>query len=245
MNTCYTSLILFLKTYQALFPQDSRIFGIDYIPQGAKIIAANHPNVTDTFHLALVMEDQLHTLLMGDLFFIPLLGQLLASSGQIPVYPGQKGTALQKASEALAVGGTVLIYPEAQLNPENRRLKGKSGAVRMSLISGAPIIPLGIYVPPSCTRTLRVQSNGRLRQGRWQTTGLCILYFGEPWLPSEEVHGAFDDTLIYALTDQLMGKIYALSQKAFQAWQQDRPAHPICYGWRDAFIHGQGVEETW
>ena len=245
MNLCYISLKLLLKTYQTLFPQDCRIFNPDHVPPGAKIIAANHPNVTDTFHLAMVTKDQLHTLVMGDLFSVPLLGWLLEASGQIPVYPGQKGATLQKACEILETGGTVLIYPEAQLNPENRLLKGKAGAVRMSLISGAPIIPLGIYVPPSCTRTVRTHTIRRLRQGRWQTTGLCILYFGEPWLPSEEVHEAFDDALTYALTDQLMGKISNLSQKAFQAWLQDRPIHHVRYGWRDAFINGRGGEETW
>jgi hypothetical protein len=163
MNFCYASLKLLLKTYKVLFPQDCRIFGADRIPKGAKIIAANHPNVTDTFHLAWVIKDQLHTLIMGDLF----------------------------------------------------------------------------SVPPSCTRTLRAQSNGRPRQGRWQTAGLCTLYFGDPWLPSNEIQGAIDDSLIYALTDQLMGKIYALSQKAFQVWLQDRSIHPVLYGWRDAFIDGQ------
>jgi 1-acyl-sn-glycerol-3-phosphate acyltransferase len=167
MNLCYISLKMLLKTYQTLFPQDCRIFEADRIPQGAKIIAANHPNVTDTFHLALVVKDQLHTLLMGDLFSIPVFGWLLAQSGQIPVFPKQKGIALQRACETLAAGSTVLIYPEARLNPENRHLKGKGGAIRMSLISGAPIIPLGIYVPPSCTRTLRVKSNEQLRQGCW------------------------------------------------------------------------------
>jgi len=239
MNFCYASLKLLIKTYQVLFPQDCRVFGADRIPQGAKIIAANHPNVTDTFHLVWVIKDQLHTLIMGDLFSVPVFGWLLAESGQIPVYPGQRGAALKKACETLATGGTVLIYPEAHLNPEYMRLKGKAGAVWMSLISGTPILPLGIYVPPSCTRTLRLQSNGRSRQGRWQTAGLCTLYFGDPWLPSNEVQGAIDHSLIYPLTDQLMGKIYDLSQKAFQVWLQDRSIHPVLYGRRDAFIDGQ------
>ena len=69
MNLCYASLIMLIKTYQNLFPQDCRIFNADSIPSGAKIIAANHPNATDTFHLALVLKDELHTLIMGDLFF--------------------------------------------------------------------------------------------------------------------------------------------------------------------------------
>ena len=171
MNHSYTSLKMLVKTYQTLLPQDCRIFNADSIPPGAKIIAANHPNVTDTFHLALAVKDELHTLIMGDVFSIPILGWLLAESGQIPVYAGQRGAALKKACEILAAGGSVLIYPEAQLNPEHRRMKGKSGAVRMSLISGVPIVPLGIYVPPTCTRAIRALYIGSPCQGRWQTTG--------------------------------------------------------------------------
>ena len=174
-----------------------------------------------------------------------MLGWLLVESGQIPVYAGQKGVALQKSCEILTAGGTVLIYPEAQLNPEHKRIKGKSGAVRMSLISGAPIVPLGIYVPPACTRELRAQSIGRPRQGRWQTTGLCTLYFGKPWLPSEEIRGAYDADHVHALTDQLMDKIYDLSQKAHQEWLRERPAQPVLAGWRDAFIDRQGVNDIW
>ena len=239
MNLCYASLKLLLKTYLTLFPQDCRIFNVDHLPRGAKIIAANHPNVTDTFHLALEIKEPLHTLIMGDLFSIPVLGWLLAGSGQIPVVPGQKEVALQKACEILSTGGTVMIYPEGRLNPENRKLKGKAGAVRMSLTSGAPIIPLGIYVPPSCTRILRTQSNQRLRQGRWQTVGRCTLYFGEPWLPSNEIDEAVDNAHIHALTDRLMEKIFDSSQKAFQAWLQDQPSHPVISGQPEAYIDSQ------
>ena len=245
MNNSYKSLKMLVKTYQSLFPQNCRIFNTDSIPPKTKIIAANHPNVTDTFHVALAVRDELHTLIMGDVFSIPVLGWLLAESGQIPVYMGQKEVALQKSCEILAAGGTVLIYPEAQLNPAHRRMKGKSGAVRMSLISRAPIVPLGIYVAPACTRAIRTKTIGRPRQGRWQTTGLCTLYFGKPWLPSDEIRGAYDANQNRALTNQLMDKIYISSQKAHQEWLRERLAQPVLSGWQDAFIDRQGVKEIW
>lgn len=240
MNLCYASLKLLLKTYRIILPQDCRIINADRIPPGAKIIAANHPNVTDTFHLALEIKEPLHTLIMGDLFSIPVFGWMLAASGQIPVYGNDKKIALQKACELLGTGSTVLIYPEARLNPGNQYLKGKAGAVRMSLTSGAPLIPLGIYVPDSCTRALRLQAGGRIRQGCWQTKGSCYLYFGDPWFPSYEIHASMDNTSIYTLTDQLMGQIYALSQKAFQAWLQDEPAHRVLYDRQNTLIDATG-----
>jgi 1-acyl-sn-glycerol-3-phosphate acyltransferase len=214
MNLSYASLVLIAKTYRTLLPQNCRVFGANHLPPGAKIIAANHPNFTDTFHLSLVIKDRLHILIQGAIFDTPVFGQLLTRSGQIPVYPGQKEAALQKACEYLAKGETVLIYPEAQWNPENKQLKGRSGAVRMSLVSGAPIIPLGIYVPDEDTRTLQGNDHGRTRQARWQISGCCYLCFGDPWLPSEETHGDVDLSLIHTLTDRLMGKIYDQSRLA-------------------------------
>lgn len=230
MNLSYASLVLIAKTYKTLLPQSCRVFGADHLPLGAKIIAANHPNFTDTPHLLLVIKDKLHVLIQGAIFNTPVFGTLLTRSGQIPVYPGQKEAALQKACEYLAKGETVLIYPEAQWNPDNKRLRGRSGAVRMSLVSGAPIIPLGIYVPDEHTRTLQVNDHGQTRQARWQIGGHCYLCFGDPWLPSKEAHGDVDLSLIQALTDRLMVKIYDQSRLAFLESQLESQAKRIPAG---------------
>jgi 1-acyl-sn-glycerol-3-phosphate acyltransferase len=237
MSLSYTGLILIAKTYQTLLPQNCRVSGANHLPSGAKIIAANHPNFTDTFHLSCVVKDQVHALIQGALFHKPVFGQLLTRSGQIPVYPEQKEAALQGACEYLAKGETVLVYPEAQWNPENKRLNGRSGAVRMSLASGAPIIPLGIYVPDDDTRTLRVNDHGRMRQARWQYKGSCYLSFGDPWLPSQETHGDVDQRVIHTLTDQLMGKIYDQSRLAFLESQLDRPVKHTPAGIDMAWTH--------
>jgi 1-acyl-sn-glycerol-3-phosphate acyltransferase len=223
MNLSYAGLMLIGKAYQTLLRQDCKVFGADHLPQGAKIVAANHPNCTDTFFLPWVIKDQLHTLVQGSLFDKPVFGRLLTGSGQIPVYPGQGQAALQKACECLTNRQTVLIYPEAQWNAENKRLQGRSGAVRMSLASGAPIIPLGIHVADDNTRWLRVNDHGRIREARWQIKGRCYLCFGDPWLPSAEVHGDVDSSLIHALTDQLMHKIQDQTRRAILESRLETP----------------------
>jgi 1-acyl-sn-glycerol-3-phosphate acyltransferase len=230
MNLSYASLKLAAKIYQTLLPQNCRVFGADHLPPGAKIIAANHPNCTDTFFLPFVIKEQLHILIKGVHFNNPVIGWLLTNCGHIPVNSGQGRAAFDKACEYLAKGEALLIYPEAQWNPENRRLKGKSGAVRMSLATGAPIIPLGIYVSDDNTRTVRVNRHGRTRQARWQIKGSCYLCFGDPWLPSEETHGEADPGLIHKLTDRLMGKIYDLSRLAFLKSRLEQPVERIPAG---------------
>jgi 1-acyl-sn-glycerol-3-phosphate acyltransferase len=223
MNLSYAALMLIGKVYQTLLPQDCKALGADHLPRGAKIVAANHPNCTDTFFLPWAIKDQIHTLIQGSLFHKPLFGRLLTGSGQIPVYPGQGAAALQKACEYLADGQTVLLYPEAQWNPDNKRLQGRSGAVRMSLATGAPIIPLGIHVPDDDTRWVRLNDHGKIRQARWQIKGRCYLCFGDPWLPSAEVHGDVDSGLIHALTDQLMDKIQEQTRRAILESRLETP----------------------
>jgi 1-acyl-sn-glycerol-3-phosphate acyltransferase len=223
MNPYYAGLKLIGRVYTTLLPQDCKVFGAGRLPQGAKIIAANHPNCTDTFFLPWVIKDPLHTLIQGSLFHKPLFGRLLAGSGQIPVYPGKGEAALRQACRCLADGQTVLIYPEAQWNPENKRLPGKPGAVMMSLVTGVPIIPLGIHVPDDNTRWVRVNDHGLVRQSRWQIKGRCYICIGDPWLPSAGAEGEADPALVRALTEQLMDKIYHQTRLAIRACRLEAP----------------------
>lgn len=225
MNLSYTSLMLLAKAYQTLLPQDCEVLGADHLPRGAKIIAANHPNCTDTMFLAWAIKDPLHALAQAALFHKPVFGRLLTRSGQIPVYPEQGAAALQKACEYLANGQTVLIYPEAQWNPDNKRLQGRTGTVRMSLATGAPIIPLGIHVADENTRWVRVNDHGKIRQARWHIKGRCYLCFGEPWLPSVEVQDDADPGLIRALTDHLMDRIFDQTQLAILQSRLETPVN--------------------
>jgi 1-acyl-sn-glycerol-3-phosphate acyltransferase len=214
MDICYNICKLIIGIYQRIFPQGYRVSGIEYLPLGAKIIAANHPNATDAIHLLFLLKEHIYILMQGDLFSIPVLGWLFAGSGQIPIYRNQGQLAIQKDGELLAQGKTLLIFPEGKLNPENQLLKGGSGAVRMSLMSGAPIIPLGIYLPERYTHHVIYHDKGLLRQGRWQTGGQCYFQFGPQWQPVQQITGKYKAPTIRELTGQLMQQIYALARQA-------------------------------
>src|SRR5437870_2866838 len=54
-------------------------------PAGPKIIALNHPNVTDAFVVPALFPDLLCGLIQADVFAVPLVGRLLVSTGQLPV----------------------------------------------------------------------------------------------------------------------------------------------------------------
>jgi len=193
---------LYTNGYLRFFSLKCNIEGAYPLPKGTKIIAANHPNATDSFHLVPILSETPHFLMRSNLFSKPIIGWLLNQAGQIQV--ADKGTTpFQQACTLLQMGKTIVIYPEGRLNPRYEKIKGKSGAIRLALESGAPIIPLGIYVPTKHVKDLRPYLNGRLSTGCWQTSGTCHLRFGVPWHPNphEKVH---------SLSHQLMIRIYAL-----------------------------------
>lgn len=86
----------------------------------------------------------------ASLFRVPVLGWLLRGSGQIPV---ERTGATRKGSDANPLGAAsqlirrqagVIVYPEGTLtrDPELWPMRGKSGAVRLALESGMPLIPV-------------------------------------------------------------------------------------------------------
>ena len=58
---------------------------------------------------------------------------------------GDAGLVLKQAEQALAAGACVIVYPEgtASRDPDLWPMVGKTGAARLALTTGAPVIPIG------------------------------------------------------------------------------------------------------
>ena len=214
MDSTYTIAKYILKTYLVFFSRGVHASYDKPFPPGAKIIAANHPNATDSFYLPFIIPEKLYFLIQSNIFSIPGFGWLLSWTEQIPVNPNDRLKALECACRVLLRGKTVVIFPEGRLNPQNIVLKAGTGAVRMSLVSGAPIIPVGIHVPDCHVLNLHYYTGGQLHQGRWQIGGQCFFSFGSPWFPSREVQDPDSFENLRALTACLMGKIKGLADQA-------------------------------
>jgi len=214
MELYYNLAKLILRIYQGILLQDCQVSGELPLGPGPKIIAPNHPNATDGFFLPFILHEKLYFIIQGDMFWIPFFGWLLARSGQIPVWPDQKKAALDQASDLLANGKTVVIFPEGQLNPNRKPVKPGTGAVRLSLMTGAAIIPVGFYVPAQHLYNLTVRKNGELGHSLWQTGGRCYIQIGSPWLPGLQGCKEADKTAVRELTDRLMERIDALADQA-------------------------------
>jgi 1-acyl-sn-glycerol-3-phosphate acyltransferase len=198
-----------LKSYLTLFQRTYNVEGQASMPRGPKIIAMNHTLGCDPLYLPFVLEEVPHFLLQDGLFTIPVIGWLLEATGQIRVYRGMDRArdAKEQACALLREGKTIAIFPEGKDVLRGQRIPAKTGVVRMSIETGAPIIPLGLYSPPQYLTSLNFNWQGSPRSGAWQFTGKSYMRFGAAWRPSAQSD-------IHAQTKELMDRIYSLVAEA-------------------------------
>ncbi|MHB9033214.1 MAG: lysophospholipid acyltransferase family protein [Anaerolineae bacterium] len=117
------------------------------LPSGPKIIAANHPSVSDPFIIANMLKHRSYILILGQIFEIAIAGAYLRRLGHIPVVEGSGQVALDRALALLKRGETVVIFPEGNISPAaGEFLEARTGVARLALASGAPVIPVGIHL---------------------------------------------------------------------------------------------------
>lgn len=123
--------------------------GGENIPQsGPAIIVVNHISYADPLVFThFVFDNGRAPRFLGKeaVFRIPFVGRVLRGAGQIPVHRETESAkeALLVAVNALKAGEVIGIYPEATLtrDPDLWPMVGKTGAARLALMSGAPVIP--------------------------------------------------------------------------------------------------------
>jgi 1-acyl-sn-glycerol-3-phosphate acyltransferase len=124
--------------------------GAEHLPaEGGYITAINHNSYLDAFAYGHFQYDNGRPprfFVKSSLFRYPLLGGRLRAAGQIPVERGsvRAADALRTAAGLLRAGECVAIYIEGTFTGDADLWPGtpKTGAARLALTSGAPIVPI-------------------------------------------------------------------------------------------------------
>lgn len=136
------------------------------VPAGPLILAANHISPFDPIAMAAACRVRglsPRFLATGGLFRAPVVGAVMRHWGHIPVHrrTPRVAEALSDAQAALAAGSVVLVYPEGRigLDPRMWPERGRTGAARLALATGAPVVPVAQWgahevVPYSAPRGL-------------------------------------------------------------------------------------------
>lgn len=150
LQVTYRSLVLALKPPMTLITRRDWAGMAHLPPEGVGcVVAANHISEADPLVVAHFVHDAGRLprfMAKASLFDLPVAGTLLRQVGQIPVYRESRDATLSVAGaiDAVRSGGCVIVYPEATLtrDPDLWPMRGKSGAARIALETGCPVIPL-------------------------------------------------------------------------------------------------------
>ncbi|WNF43162.1 lysophospholipid acyltransferase family protein [Rhodococcus sp. SG20037] len=144
------------------------IEGQHHIPKkGPVILAGNHRAVVDSFFLVLMVRRRITFVAKSEYFTgTGVKGAMqrwfFGGAGQVPIDRSgadASRAALDTAIGILDKGGVWGIYPEGTRSPDGCLYKGKTGAIRVALETGAPVTPVVVHggdaVNPPGTRMWR------------------------------------------------------------------------------------------
>jgi 1-acyl-sn-glycerol-3-phosphate acyltransferase len=127
-----------------------RAQGLEHLPAGGFVLAANHTSNFDPWPLGMPLwpRRQLRFMAKSELFETPL-APILRAGGAFKVRRGEGDIeAMRTAAELVRRGEIVVMFPEGTRRTKGLRKKhvprAHTGAARIALKAGAPLVPAAI-----------------------------------------------------------------------------------------------------
>lgn len=123
--------------------------GKENIPQkmqGGLLIASNHQTYLDPFWICIPVKKRLRFMAWDEAFDWFLMGSLIRYLGAFPVNLSfGSAQSFRKALKVLREGAALVVFPEAAREfSDGKLLPFKSGAVKIAVYSGVPILPVTV-----------------------------------------------------------------------------------------------------
>jgi 1-acyl-sn-glycerol-3-phosphate acyltransferase len=206
------AVVILRPVLMALTTRDWR--GTENLPEtGGVIVVTNHVSHVDplTFAHFLFDNGRLPRYLAKEVLFrLFFVGQVLRGAKQIPVYreSADASRAYSAAVDAVRAGECVAIYPEATLTRDPARwpMVGKTGAARVALETGAPVIPIAQWGPQELLPPYA-------KRPRLLPRKTMHLRAGPPVDLSDLAGRQIDGPLLREVTERLMAAITSLLEE--------------------------------
>ncbi|HEY5141882.1 MAG TPA: lysophospholipid acyltransferase family protein [Solirubrobacteraceae bacterium] len=130
-----------------LVPFRPRAEGVENIPAGPVVLAANHGSYWDHFFLGIFVHREINFMTAAEFFPNRVLGTVMQKVGSFPVRRGAADTdALETAAVILGRGGLVVIYPEGGVCKHGEiSERPRAGVGGLALRNGAQVVPVAIH----------------------------------------------------------------------------------------------------
>ena len=178
-------------------------------PEGPVLLASNHLSFVDSVVIPTVAPRKVVFLAKAEYFTGTGVRGWISRTwfeglGMVPVNRDDTRSALDSLEVALDVlgrGEAFGLYPEGSRSRDGRLYRGRTGVAQLALVSGAPIVPVGLI------GTDRLQPVG----SRLPRLARVTVRFGEPILAQGEYDGVAPGRARRDLTDRVMRAIQELT----------------------------------
>lgn len=189
----------------------TKIIGAENIPaEGPAILCPNHISFFDSVFTMVYVGRQISFVGKSEYMDSWKTKYLFPALGMIPIdrSGGSKSEGALLAAEAVLRRGELFgIYPEGTRSRDGVLHKGHTGAARLALRVGCPIIPVGII------GTREIQPPDKILP----KIGLeCVVKFGKPIDPARYENRTDDHLLLREITDELMFEIRELTGQEYR-----------------------------
>ncbi len=186
--------------------------GLAHVPRaGGVVVVPNHASYSDPVVLGAVLERPAFYLAMEKLFESPLFRPLVQATGQIRVDRAAGGNegAARAAVDLVREGFLVGIFPQGGRQRAGEPLRYRSGAARVAIEAGAPVVPVGMTTDKFLPKHAKVPRFG---------TGVYV-NIGAPLRPPPDARPG-DRDAARVFMDAIEASIRDLLEEAYAAWRR-------------------------
>lgn len=130
-----------------------RVTGLEHLPTAADglasvLLAPKHQSTWETFALPTIMPHPLAYVFKRELLLIPFFGWAMGRLDMIHIDRSKRTEAWHKVAEQgrrlMAEGVWVIMFPEGTRTPRGGQGTYKTGAARLAIATGTPIVPIAV-----------------------------------------------------------------------------------------------------
>jgi 1-acyl-sn-glycerol-3-phosphate acyltransferase len=130
-----------------------RVQGMENVPtaadrRAAVLLAPKHQSTWETFAFPMLMPHPLCYVFKRELLWIPFFGWAIGSLDMIHIDRSRRTEAWNKVAEQgkryMAQGNWVIMFPEGTRTPRGEQGTYKSGAARLAISAGTPLVPIAV-----------------------------------------------------------------------------------------------------
>lgn len=126
----------------------TRVQGYEHVPEGPVILCPKHQSAWETLAFPTLMPHPLCYVFKRELLWVPFFGWAISRLDMIHIDRSKRNMAWAKVAEQgrkfMSQGHWIIMFPEGTRIPRGEQGVYKTGASRLAVATGTPILPIAV-----------------------------------------------------------------------------------------------------